>query len=471
MAVFLARRHPVTYILTFQRTICAYYHTTELPNEYAARGRREAALASKQAASANTLQKGKSNPNPKIATQHNRENSNIVDPSAGTPRTGKKKDQMLLSITSQEAQERLIEKVIAALAAKRNPRPQRARMSPLAHYFISKYAQMNDDITSWLIERRDTGDLCNAAIEDFIPRLKDHLLTQLRNLAYDGDEHEFSDADRTLVLFTDNKIYHHSILRVNYTTYDLQREQDTVNPRTRADIMVLSHEDEKIHPYWYARVIGICHVNVEYCQDNTQTYSCPTRMDFLFVRWFQWDGSAAGWAVKRLQRLEFFDEDSPDAYGFLDPDSVIRGVHLIPSFQHRSDPQDPESDCRFQYMNIFVDRDMFMRFRGGGIGHKATRDWDDILQHEGHGAEEEEEGDPLEEIADGVSDADAEEEQEDIEDDNGDSESDEEEGDDEDRVIADEGEELDDDVLAEEGYGALQCTTCTISYIRLLSCL
>jgi hypothetical protein len=31
---------------------------------------------------------------------------------------------------------------------------------------------------------------------------------------------------------------------------------------------------------------------------------------------------------------------------------------------------------------------MFMRFRGGGIGHKVTRDWDDILQREGHGAEE-----------------------------------------------------------------------------------
>jgi hypothetical protein len=275
---------------------------------------------------------------------------------------------MLLSITSQEAQERLIEKVIAALAAKRNPRPKRARMSPSAHYFISKYARTNDDITSWLIERRDSGDLCDAAIEvsfflififtislfyqGFIPRLKDHLLARLRNLAYDRDEHEFSDADRALVLFTDNKIYHHSILRVNYTTYDLRREQDTINPRTRANIMVLSHEDEKIHPYWYARVIGIFHVNVEYRQDDTRTYSCPTRMDFLFVRWFQRDGSAAGWAAKRLQRLEFFDEDSPDAYGFLDPDSVIRGVHLIPSFQHRSDPQDPESDYRFQYINM-----------------------------------------------------------------------------------------------------------------------
>jgi hypothetical protein len=116
--------------------------------------------------------------------------------------------------------------------------------------------------------------------------------------------------------------------------------------------MVLSHEDEKTHPFWYARVIGIFHINVEYREDDTGMYSHPTRMDFLFVRWFRWDNSPAGWTAKRLQRLEFFDEDSPDAYGFLDPDSVIRGIHLIPSFDHRIDPQDPESDYRFQYVNM-----------------------------------------------------------------------------------------------------------------------
>jgi hypothetical protein len=32
----------------FSKTICLYYHTTELPHEYAARGRRAAALASQQ---------------------------------------------------------------------------------------------------------------------------------------------------------------------------------------------------------------------------------------------------------------------------------------------------------------------------------------------------------------------------------------------------------------------------------------
>jgi hypothetical protein len=83
-------------------------------------------------------------------------------------------------------------------------------------------------------------------------------------IAYDGDEYDLSDEDCDSVLITDNKIFEHSILRVNYTTYNLQREQDTINPRTRADVMVLSHEDEHTHPYWYARVIQIFHANLEY---------------------------------------------------------------------------------------------------------------------------------------------------------------------------------------------------------------
>jgi hypothetical protein len=32
----------------------------------------------------------------------------------------------------------------------------------------------------------------------------------------------------------------------------------------------------------------------------------------------------------------------------------------------------------------FVDRDMFMRFRGGGVGHRATRQFDGLLQRERH---------------------------------------------------------------------------------------
>lgn len=46
----------------------------------------------------------------------------------------------------------------------------------------------------------------------------------------------------------------------------MRREQDSVNVHMHPYIMVLAHEDEgeedKRHPYWYAKVLGIFHVNV-----------------------------------------------------------------------------------------------------------------------------------------------------------------------------------------------------------------
>ncbi|KZT04778.1 uncharacterized protein LAESUDRAFT_657134, partial [Laetiporus sulphureus 93-53] len=60
------------------------------------------------------------------------------------------------------------------------------------------------------------------------------------------------------------RMYFHSVLQLNYTTYDLRRTQDSVNPRTHRNIMVAAHEEDDLfssaaneHLYWYARVIGI----------------------------------------------------------------------------------------------------------------------------------------------------------------------------------------------------------------------
>jgi len=45
----------------------------------------------------------------------------------------------------------------------------------------------------------------------------------------------------------------------------MRREQDSLNPRTHANIMVLSPEDDpSAHPYWYARIIGIYHTLVRH---------------------------------------------------------------------------------------------------------------------------------------------------------------------------------------------------------------
>jgi hypothetical protein len=108
-------------------------------------------------------------------------------------------------------------------------------------------------------------------LQNFIPRLKNHLLARLRGMDYSGDEDNFSDEDRNQVFLANNRLHEHSVLRVNYTMYDLRREQDSINPRTHTDIMMLSHEDDDNdrHPYWYARVIKIFHLDVWYHGQGT----------------------------------------------------------------------------------------------------------------------------------------------------------------------------------------------------------
>ena len=164
-------------------------------------------------------------------------------------------------------------------------------------------------------------------------------------------------------------MYYHSLLRVNYTTYDLRREQDTINPLTRPDIMVLSHEDMQTHPYWYARVIHIFHVMLQCRDDPSMPFSAPTRMNVLFVHWFCHDiNYPSGWDEKRLHRLQFFNqENSSDAFGFLDPESVMRGAHIIPAFGYYrtyellargshacrlQDGEDPNADWKYYYVNM-----------------------------------------------------------------------------------------------------------------------
>ena len=117
-------------------------------------------------------------------------------------------------------------------------------------------------------------------------------------------------------------------MRVNYTTYDLRRSQDSLNSRTHANIMVLSHEDQgagqtRAHPYWYAQIIGIFHAMVQHTGRHSQS-SEPQHMSFLWVRWYGRDlKHRAGWNAKRLHRVGFVDSDDPFAFGFLDLQHVI----------------------------------------------------------------------------------------------------------------------------------------------------
>jgi hypothetical protein len=188
-------------------------------------------------------------------------------------------------------------------------------------------------------------------LQDFVRRLKDHLLTRSLGNEYDGDEQEYTHAERNVLQIVDNRLYIHKTLRINYTTYDLRRQRDVINPTSRPDVMVLSCEDgEDVHPFWYARVVKIFHVFV-YHLGSPQVEHTPTepqRMDVLWVCWFGLDADVRGrWSKKCLHGVSFIPWDEPGAFGFLDPAQVIRGVHLIPNFpQGQTDSRLPPSIVR-----------------------------------------------------------------------------------------------------------------------------
>ncbi|KAJ7033960.1 hypothetical protein C8F04DRAFT_1260454 [Mycena alexandri] len=197
----------------------------------------------------------------------------------------------------------------------------------------------------------------------------------------------FSLQDLADVTIQRERVYTHKILRVNYTTYDTQRDQDTLNTSTHPDFMVLAHEEEdnNPHPYWYGRILGIFHADVRHVGPRSKTGGRPQRMEFLWVRWFGRDiDHVAGWATKRLHRVGFVEADN-GPFGFLDPAQVLRGAHIIPAFHHgrttellgpsiarHFDGENDEDYC-YCYVNSFVDRDMFMRYSPDAVGHRSTR--------------------------------------------------------------------------------------------------
>lgn len=147
-----------------------------------------------------------------------------------------------------------------------------------------------------------------------------------------------------------DQLYFHRTAQFNYTTYDVRRSQDSIksallidahgnfiNTRTeRFSVMLASSEDDRAtlgHPFWYARVLAIFHVNVRLASGHEEPYR---RLDLLWVRWLGRDFSVrGGWKSKRLNRVGYvFDDGEPGPFGFVNPADIIRSSHLIPAFDH-----------------------------------------------------------------------------------------------------------------------------------------
>jgi hypothetical protein len=192
----------------------------------------------------------------------------------------------------------------------------------------------NDPVNIYSFVRNNQGD---PAFEGFIPKLKDHILGCLLERNYEGDMYgEFTDEERNMVRIAGECIYRCKTVKINYTTYDIRRDGDTINTRTYPDIMVTSPETgPSAQLYWYARVIGIFHTTISSTHPELEMTSRSRRqMDFLWVRWFGMEPSQYrhGFQFGRLPKIGFIESTDSYAFTFLDPAQVIRGAHLIPAF-------------------------------------------------------------------------------------------------------------------------------------------
>ncbi|KAI0363587.1 hypothetical protein BV20DRAFT_1031111 [Pilatotrama ljubarskyi] len=251
--------------------------------------------------------------------------------------------------------------------------------SPRDHHRISDDQRHHVDIMGFVLENKD-----DPAVDDFARKLRCHVVERLHGLSdpspsqADTPHYVPSNQDLAALRIRHNRMYIHKRMLVNYTSYDMRRQQDSINPSSHNDVMLLAPAGSS-HPHLYARVLGIFHVNAYLAGQGNEE---PTLLHILWVRWFNIDETAPwGLDACALPRLEFAPLDD-DPFGFISPDQVLRSIHLIPAFAHgrsdvalpgyslaRSDNEEDE-DWNFYYVGIFSDRDIFMRFLGGGIGHQ-----------------------------------------------------------------------------------------------------
>ncbi|KAH7923645.1 hypothetical protein BV22DRAFT_1015047 [Leucogyrophana mollusca] len=402
-------------IRAFAADVCPSYKTTELPQEAAARQRRDARQQSTSGSQTDTTPSSQvttaKTSHPRVFNLQTYKLHALGDYPAqirrfGTTdsystqlgelehRTGKgrytrtSRRSYLQQLARIERRQTRIRRIRENLGSTSQSSPIE-NMGPNVledHHQIGKSQNFPQSITVY-----STSD--DPASKNFVLKLKAHLHPRIQsqhrtdnlylNAALSSTGPIYSEDDVAIlrdVVFQKDRIYHHNICRINYTTYDVRRAQDVVNPRTdHCNIMLLSGAQDSRHPFCYARVLGIYHANVIYTGPDNLDYR-PRRMEFLWVRWYEEvEGVTFSWDTSGLNTLRFIPMAEDAAFGFVDPADVLRGCHLVPAFTHGKLHPDGVAmsyyardahDWKFYLVNRFVDRDMLIRYHWGhGVGH------------------------------------------------------------------------------------------------------
>ena len=143
---------------------------------------------------------------------------------------------------------------------------------------------------------------------------------------------QYTDDERNDINILHNTLYRHKKLNIRYSTYDMQEKEDAIYPKDYPGIMVLSSEDD--HPYLYARVLDLFHVNVINSRHNSIFGTEPCRIEMVWVHWYELEQQQepSGFHSLRYPSLSLSDNARGDAYGLIHPDEIVRRAHLIPNF-------------------------------------------------------------------------------------------------------------------------------------------
>ncbi|KAG2341459.1 hypothetical protein BDR05DRAFT_949777 [Suillus weaverae] len=210
-------------------------------------------------------------------------------------------------------------------------RTLKGRLSIIKQDYAASNGSINGLLIQHLMKLQVIPSSTISSVKDFLPQLKDHILDRLnpgtsRTSESLSEKPAHSDTEYSSILFKQNRIYHHNLAKFNYTTYNIRRAQDVVNPKTAyCNIMLLQHDcnDALNGNYCYARVLGIYHVNV----------------------------------------VQFLPLENLNTFGFMDPGDVLQSNSISPLARDKHDWHE-------YYVNSFIDCDTLMWFHHGlGVGH------------------------------------------------------------------------------------------------------
>jgi hypothetical protein len=211
-------------------------------------------------------------------------------------------------------------------------------------------------------------------------KLKQHLLPRIQQLEKNdasvldtctqdtlANGNSPSQQNHNHVLIRKDVMYRHKLARINYTTYEVRRAQDVINPDTsRCNVMVLNTPQDDgepcKNPFSYAQVIGIFHVQAFLADPAWGIVDCRLRrLDFLWVRWYCCVSTSNTWETGDLDRVQFPPISEEGAFGFLDPRDVLRASHIIPVFAMEQIHEDGiglsgiAKDCR-DWRSYYINR-------------------------------------------------------------------------------------------------------------------